>query len=263
MKTIIILFIYITFSSSLIFAQSFRIKKIIDTNLFELDNNQKVKFYGLYLPSLQNTNQALVNIAKDIYQWEKDVMLDRKFKFDFIIEKKGGNSLSEVIIYKSYIFSDENIANRLLSMGYAVLINNIEKKYFDRLIEYQKLARKNSMGIWKESNTVLSSIDAPIYKFLSPKKEYEQPYIPLLAISVASFALAWNSFSDASNIQKAIDFQKRLNKNFDSSELESSKSRKSIVGITCLIAGVITTLFSFKSVEVKTNLQTFSLSYQF
>lgn len=72
-----------------------------------------------------------------------------------------------------------------------------------------------------------------------------------------------DSFSSASDIQKTIDFQKKLDENFDTSELESSKTRKTIVGVTCFVAGVVTTLFSFKSVEVKTNLQSLSLSYRF
>ena len=82
-------------------------------------------------------------------------------------------------------------------------------------------------------------------------------------MSLASFALAWDSFSSASDIQESIDLFKKFDKNFDTSKLESSKTRKSVVGVTCVVAGFVTAFFSFQSVEVKTNLRSVSLSYRF
>lgn len=260
------LFLLIIFISPFsIRSQSFRITKILETNLFELNNNQKVKFYGLFIPSRQDTNQSLAQIASDIYQWEIVYMLNRSFKIDFI--SKDENGVFDGVIYRSYVFSDENLANRLLSLGYAALLTNTKNSYYSQLIGSQERAQKDRLGIWQDIKTI-KSIYAPIInsekELLSFQKKYEQPYIPLLAISIVSFVLAWDSFSSASDIQKEIDsLNKFVSNKADVSELETSKTRKSIVGVTCFVAGVITALFSFKSVEVKTTLQSISLSYRF
>lgn len=128
-----ILFLYIILiSPSFLYSQSFHITKIIETNLFELDNNQLIKFYGLYIPSRKDTNQSIAKIANEIYEWEKDFMLDRSFKIDFLNKDK--NDIWEVIIYRSYALSDENLANRLLSIGYASLLTNTNSEYYSQLI---------------------------------------------------------------------------------------------------------------------------------
>ena len=93
--------------------------------------------------------------------------------------------------------------------------------------------------------------------------KYERPYLPLLCLSAASFALAWDSFSSAIDIQKTISALKSISNKVDVSDLESSKTRKTIVAITCLIAGVVTTIFSFKEVEVRANLNSMNISYTF
>lgn len=251
--------------TTLIYAQSYRIIKIIETNLFELENGQKVKFYGLYIPSQQDTSKALTKLADNIKQWETDYMLDRSFKFEFI--SKDGNDIFTTVIFRSHAFSDENLANRLLSIGYASLLVDTEKKYYAQLIGYQEQAQKAGLGLWKESLTTLKSIDSPIFdsqeEHLSFPKKYENVNIPLLVLGVASFVLAWDSFSTVSDIQATIDNIKSVSKEIDVSELETSLTRKSIVGVTCLIAGVISTLYSFKSIEVKTNFKSVSMNYRF
>ena len=265
MKLNNILIIVFFLTSLAINAQNFRVTKILSSNLFELDNNQKVTFYGLYIPSEQDTNQSLSELSKDILKWENDFILDRNFKFDFISKNEDG--IYSAVIYRSYAFSDENMANRLLSLGYASLLKETEKDYYNQLISYQEHAQKEGVGIWKNNMAILQNIDTSILNFdekIFPfQKKYSKPYLPLLAVSLASFALAWDSFSSASDIQESIDLFKKFDKNFDTSKLESSKTRKSVVGVTCVVAGFVTAFFSFQSVHVKTNLRSVSLSYRF
>lgn len=257
--TLVLLFLSITNG------QSFRITKILETNLFELDNGAKVRLYGLYIPDTNDTNEVISYFAKNLLQWEQSFLLNQKFDFIFLnINDDGTNNVKA---YKSYFFSKSDIATQFLSQGYAILLNNIDQNYYDELINEQQYAQKNKIGIWGADLTQLENlnIQAPISKELiaSISKKYERPYISLLAVSLASFALAWDSFSSANDIQETMDLMKKIDKNYNTSDLESSKTRKTIVGITCIAAGIITTLFSFKSVEVKTNLQSLSLSYNF
>jgi len=278
----IILLSLVIFMSSSIFAQSYYIAKIIDTNLFETNDGQIVKFYGLYIPSRQDSNQALANIAADIYQWEIDNLLDQNFSAE--IYGEANDKIVLVNLFKNYpFFVKENLIVKFLSLGYASLLETANKTFIAEMREYQEEAQNNKLGMWKEDLMIKKNIDIPIF---IPKQQIiiqkSRPYLPLLGIGIASLALAWDGFATASDVQSNID---KLNndinlipKIYSSIELRKQiengikdeienlkkiKSRKVIVGVTCLVAGIITTLYSFKTVEIKTDLQSIKFSYKF
>lgn len=260
-KVICILAISLMFSN-FIFSQTYKIVKIFDTNLFKLDNNETVKLYGLYIPSSNDTNEALANLATKILEWEKGVLLDKTFRVEY--KKREIKGINEVQLYKSHALSEENINATFLSNGYAALVGDIDETNYQSLNTYQTRAQKQTIGIWKlgvlspqmTSPNILKSIDQNV-------KIYEQPFLPLLSVSAVLLVLTWDSFDSASDIQKTIDDFKVLDSDYDSSDLESSKVRKQVLGITCLVASVVTTIFAFKSVEVKTDLNSISVSYRF
>jgi hypothetical protein len=260
------LFIFISITvfllNNMICSQSFKIVKIFDTNLFKLDNGETVKLYGLYIPSKSDTNEALANLANQIFEWEEGYLLDKTFRLEYI--KREIKGISEVNLFKSYALSEENLGNTFIRNGYASLISGIDKTYYTQLQPYQERAQKEGVGIWKLGVFSFQNTDTGIIAdTIQVIKRYEQPYLPLLSVSAVLLALTWDSFASASDIQKSIDSFKSIDSDFDSSELESSKGRKQIIGITCLVAAVITTIFAFKSVEVKTDLNSISMSYRF
>jgi len=97
MNSKIILFSIMIFMSPSIFAQSYYLTKIIDTNLFETNDGRKVKFYGLYIPSLQDSNQVLANIAAEIYQWEIENLLNQNFSAEIYGEATEKSRFSKLI----------------------------------------------------------------------------------------------------------------------------------------------------------------------
>ncbi|MBZ0198826.1 MAG: thermonuclease family protein [Ignavibacteriaceae bacterium] len=277
MKSKIFLIISMFCFSSIAYSQSYHITKIIETNLFELDNHKKVKLYGLFIPSRQDSHSTLSKLADIIYQWETENLLDANVAIETLGSTEDGTNL--VAIYKNYpFFIRKNIANELLSNGWASLIIDINNDYLQSLITYQEEAQKNKDGIWEAGFSVSQNVDTPIINAEEMAVFTSRPYLPLLGISIASFALAWDYFSASSDAQKSID---KLNDqikllpntstgkqteqiyNDEIDNLKSIKTRKTIVAVTCVAAGIITTLFSFKSVEVKTNFQSLSLSYKF
>lgn len=280
-----LLFISVLFYSSSICAQNVRITKIIETNLFELDNNQIVKLYGLYIPTRQDANATLSKLAEEIYQWEINNLLDGNISVEILGRLEDETDL--VAIYKHYpLFIKRNIANDFLSNGYAALIQNMNKNYQNNLSKYQEEAQKYKLGIWKESLAIQWENEMTIF---NPEDQIavfkSSPYIPLLGLNIASFALSWDFFSAASYFQNQIDYLNNVLKELPNNPLyrnypdlrkkeedilknqidvyKSIKVRKTIVAVTCLVAGIITTLYSFKTVEIKTNFQSLSLTYRF
>lgn len=75
--------------------------------------------------------------------------------------------------------------------------------------------------------------------------------------------MSYDNFSTSSDISKDIDNLKRINSNIDVGHLEDAKTRKTIVGITSLVAGIITTLFALQEVEVKASQDYVTFSFNF
>lgn len=281
----ILLYISIFSTSSLIIGQSYNISQIIETNLFELDNGQKVKLYGLYIPEREDTNATMSKLAEEIFQWENNNLLVGNISVEILGRSEDGIDL--VAIYKHYpLFVKRNLAIDFLSNGYAALIQDMNKNYQNGLSKYQEEAQKSKLGIWKESLAIQGKNELTIFNSENQITVFKSnPYIPLLGLSIASFALSWDFFSTASDFQNKIDNLNNELKELPNNPIyrnypdlrkkeeaiiknqiddyKSIKTRKTIVAVTCLVAGIVTTLYSFKTVEIKTNLQTISLNYRF
>jgi endonuclease YncB( thermonuclease family) len=272
------LLLFIILISTLTFAQEFKITKIIDNNIFQLENGQLVKLAEVYVPSIKETNDAVSNLAIKINNWAYGLLVGNQFKLSFITN----DSLPKIRIYRSLLLIDEDITKIYIQNGYAIFRGDTNSTKYIEYMDDQNTAQKNKKGIWSLKPEIISAM---LNGKIIPKKlktlyewEYksnqpgfttasyiksEMPYLPLLAVSFASFALAWDYFLQASDIQKTIDVFKTISPKGDYSDLESSKTRKTAVAITCLAAGIITTLFSLKEVRVKTDLQSLTLSYRF
>lgn len=124
------------------------------------------------------------------------------------------------------------------------------------------------MGIW--SSEVYAK---PKDKAFKPKgnvedvslnaQSYKKPNFPILLLSLASIIIGYDYLASASEIQESIDNLKNASKTADVSTFESSKHRKEIVGLTCLIGGVISAMITFKDVSIRTNSNSISMSYRF
>lgn len=262
MRLFILIMISMLVLNNLIWSQSFKIVKIYNTNLFKLDNNEKVKLYGVYIPSESDTSEVLANLANQIIEWERDNLLDQTFRVEYI--KREIQGISEVSLFKSDTLSDENLCITFIRNGYAALLSSDDETFYDQLLPYQERSQKEDVGIWGVGISSIIGIGPQITDDVKPViKRYERPYLPLLSISAVLLALTWDSYASASDIQKTIDSFKAFDNNYDSSELESSKTRKQILGVTCLVAAVLTTVFAFKTVEIKTDLNSISMSYRF
>ena len=262
MRTTFLILFFMILLNNLTISQSFKIVEIYNTILFKLDNNEKVKLYGMYIPTKTDTNNALANLANQIFEWEQDYLLDQTFRVEYI--KREIQGISEVSLFKTDTLSEENLSITFIRNGYAALLSSADETYYNQLLPYQEEAQKEGVGIWSSNIHSLIGIGPRVTADVKPViNQYGQPYLPLLAISAVFLALTWDSFASASDIQKSIDDFRAIDNNFDSSELESSKTRKQIIGVTCLAAAGLITVFAFKKVEIKTDLNSISMSYRF
>jgi hypothetical protein len=99
------------------------------------------------------------------------------------------------------------------------------------------------------------------------EKVYAYPNSILLPVSAIALGLAWDYFGQASDIQSSIDSNNKLAEQIkypiDNSKLESQKTRKTILAITFLAAGIANTVLAFKRVELTGTSNSITLSYKF
>ena len=93
------------------------------------------------------------------------------------------------------------------------------------------------------------------------KMEYQN--LKLLPISVFSFALSYNFFTEASDKQDSINELKNLLPSSDTSKLESQRNRYYIMGGICALVGLVNTFISINPVEVQSDNNRINLSYSF
>jgi hypothetical protein len=96
---------------------------------------------------------------------------------------------------------------------------------------------------------------------ITEEEKYYYPNINLLPVSIISFALAYDNFSEISQLDKAIDNFKILK--LDTSELESTKGKKMLLGGIFILIGVANLGFVAQEVEIKAMHNSLSIVYNF
>lgn len=81
---------------------------------------------------------------------------------------------------------------------------------------------------------------------------YEQPYLPLLAVSAVFIFEAYNKFENISDLEKRYPDQGN-----------SEKTRNLVGGILYSVAAIAVTIFSFQKVKVTVTNNSVGLSYNF
>ncbi len=239
-KVLFILFLFLSISLT---AQNYKVVKIIDADKYQLENGVIVSLAEVFIPNLDASDQKYNQLSKEIIDWAKNTLLDRSFKTEFLAKDKDSVIIS--YMYISYAFSDEDLGKRMISNGYAINQSSSKSPKYQEYVEAEQRARKQKVGIWKILNedeiAALPTKTGTTSNFRIPDvsevKTYSyttKPYLSLLPLGIASFIISWDSFKE-SGIDGLSD---------------DIKTRKIAVGITALVAGVFTTIFALKSVEV-------------
>lgn len=88
-----------------------------------------------------------------------------------------------------------------------------------------------------------------------------RPNLKLLPLSVVAFALSWDYIQQSSDLDDLIDLYKDAE--IDVSGLESQQTRKTILGVTFLAAGIVNLWISLETVEVRAQGTSLSVAYKF
>jgi len=162
----------------------------------------------------------------------------------------------------SILTSDSSIVYQVKKFYPEIQIQHRDQGYYIDLsvIEFLKVKEtsQNNRILPSNISTQKTSLKPVNYSY---PNSYTYPNIRLLPLSIVAFGLAWDYYSDVSQLNESIDFFNKYKA--DVSALETARTRKTILGTAFLIAGIYNLFVSFDRVEVNATQNSLSVMYRF
>ena len=152
MRTIFFAFFTLIFLTSNLSAQNNRIIKIIDSNLFMLEDSTLIQLAGIDAPSKNHPDELLREVAEEINEYASTNFLNHPLEILYAGESYINYNAKLVFINKNFLFSKKNINTYFLERGFGKFIDNsIDIDYNLYKISEQNAKEKNK-GIWNIKN---------------------------------------------------------------------------------------------------------------
>lgn len=130
-------------------AQTAKIKKIIDSNLFETDDGRVIKLAGLDVPNMNHPDRYLRGVADKAYVYARSVFLNRVFDIYPLGAKDSTRNYEIVIMQKSYPLGLLDYNKEYLSQGFGRFTGIVPKTFYNDYRNAEQDALASERGIWK------------------------------------------------------------------------------------------------------------------
>ncbi len=134
-----------------IFSQRVMIKKVLDSNLFMLEDSTIVKLAGIDAPQINSYYPELAAIADKFISYSKIQLQNQWVSIEFTGDSLAGNRIKVAYITKKYAFSSVDFTERFLENGFGKFINNVDEERKQKYLNAETQARNGREGIWKYS----------------------------------------------------------------------------------------------------------------
>jgi endonuclease YncB( thermonuclease family) len=121
------------------------VRNVFDGDTIQLLNGQKIRYFGIDTPEMGELPEFMAVEARET---NRRLAAGKKVRleFDHAIEDRHGRKLAYV-----FLEDGEMINLILVRKGLAhVLVSGPDAKYFSRLLENQRLAIRDGIGIWSK-----------------------------------------------------------------------------------------------------------------
>lgn len=134
-------------------AQTIRLSKIIDNNLFQTSTGALVSMAGIDAPSINHPVNSVREIAQHAVKFSKSVLLNRELSY---IPLEFHDNIRDVILIKKHLFNSTNFNILFLSKGFGKVSTRDSFLVLDEFIKEEEYARHFKKGIWA-LDTVLTN----------------------------------------------------------------------------------------------------------
>ena len=142
---LLLLSLFIITSST--FGQYIKVTKILDANLFELEDGRKIKLAGVDAPQLNSPRPFFQKIAEQAVFNSVGNILDRKVYMQ-LVTKEERSSYQLVHIKINYLFEKSDFNKSYLMKGFGKFFDNADTTFRNDLIDAQTHAINAKDGIW-------------------------------------------------------------------------------------------------------------------
>lgn len=129
-------------------AKSVAIRKILDSNLFEIEGGQKIKLAYIDVPSVMDSNPKNRSFARFVQRYAKAKLLNKSFEIEYIVSVEDTTDVRRVCMWKKYPMQTVDVIKEYLENGFGKLLQQtglpVEEAYFAAA---QK-AKSGHRGVW-------------------------------------------------------------------------------------------------------------------
>ncbi len=146
---ILLPFLLITLLSTSLYGQNVtKVIRVIDGDTLHLTNGEKVRLIGVDTPETRHLQKPVERFGKEAYLFTKKMVEGKevRLEFDWQRRDKYGRLLAYVYLTDGAFLNAE-----IIKQGYGFAYKKYPFKYLDEFGKFEKEARENGRGLWKES----------------------------------------------------------------------------------------------------------------
>jgi micrococcal nuclease len=147
-----IVLVFLSFSLSPCHAKEkeFLVTKVIDGDTVVLEDGETLRYLGIAAPRLKKKDGGPEFYAREATQQNKSLVLLKKVRLEFDVEKKDPEGRLLAYAYVKKVF----VNGELVRLGCArVAVNPPNVRFKDLLLTYQKDASAKCAGLWQEEKS--------------------------------------------------------------------------------------------------------------
>jgi micrococcal nuclease len=141
---IVILFINILISPS--FAQTYKVKRVIDGDTLILVNGERVRLIGVDTPETKHPKKPVQRFGKEAYFFTKKMVEGKEVKLEYDWQRR--DKYNRLLAYV-YLLDGTFLNAEIIKQGYGFAYTRFPFKYLQEFRKYEKEARENKRGLWK------------------------------------------------------------------------------------------------------------------
>ncbi|MDP2968258.1 MAG: thermonuclease family protein [Deltaproteobacteria bacterium] len=124
------------------------VKRVIDGDTLLLTNGERVRLIGVDTPETKHPQKPVQRFGKEAYLFTKRMVEGKevRLEFDWQRRDKYGRLLAYVYLTDGAFLNAE-----IIKQGYGFAYTKYPFKYLDEFGGYEKEARENRRGLWKDS----------------------------------------------------------------------------------------------------------------
>lgn len=149
MRNYALLFCFIFILAAEHQAQTARIKRIVDSNLFETYDGRVIKLAGVDAPNSSHPDRYLKSVAEKAVIYAKSVFLNRHFDVIPVLPADTTKDYMLVFIRKDYPLGQVDYNKEYLSQGFGRFTGKVPVMYYNEYRKAEMEAQDKERGIWK------------------------------------------------------------------------------------------------------------------